>query len=249
MSGSRATNVVKASCLVARHRPWSDACRHKPLRQSRRRELNIKTSTSRTFTLHSGCCDDRAHHDIGGPCLGSLATACCGLCLLSGKERLETLEMDLETETRRAKEKVPLYLVMRQCQGVMTSRQVEESIHDFSDKICAFEEVLSPAVTDADGVPLHNKAIKDKEQAVHFGARRYSQQCTNLSFASSPTAASLWSSSTRCLSCNRTFDDVVKTPGLLYLAMCSLVLLCRTSRKCESSCREASGTGRGVSCG
>ena len=157
--------------------------------------------------------------------------------------------MDLETETRRAKEKVPLYLVMRQCQGVMASRQVEESIHDFSDKICAFEEVLSRAVTDADGVPLHNKAIKDKEQAVHFGARRYSQQCTNLSFASSPTAASLWSSSTRCLSCNRTFDDVVKTPGLLYLAMCSLVLLCRTSRKCESSCREASGTGRGVSCG
>ncbi|CAE7833163.1 unnamed protein product [Symbiodinium microadriaticum] len=72
------------------------------------------------------------------------------------EERLETLEMDLETETRRAKEKV------------------EESIHDFSDKICAFEE-----------------AIKDKEQAVHFGAR--------------------------CLSCNRTFDDVVKTPGSVNL--------------------------------
>eukprot|EP00439_Symbiodinium_sp_Y106_P020962 s9126_g2.t1 len=64
--------------------------------------------------------------------------------------------MDLERETRRAKEKV------------------EESIHDFGDKICAFEE-----------------AIKDKEQAVHFGAR--------------------------CLSCNRTFDDVVKTPGTVNL--------------------------------
>jgi len=72
------------------------------------------------------------------------------------EERLETLEMDLERETRRAKEKV------------------EESIHDFGDKICAFEE-----------------AIKDKEQAVHFGAR--------------------------CLSCNRTFDDVVKTPGTVNL--------------------------------
>ncbi|CAE7228759.1 unnamed protein product, partial [Symbiodinium pilosum] len=76
--------------------------------------------------------------------------------ITSLEERVETLEMDLERETRRAKEKV------------------EESIHDFSDKICAFEEVM-----------------KDKEQAVHFGAR--------------------------CLSCNRAFDDVVKTSGSVNL--------------------------------
>ena len=95
----------------------------------------------------------------------------------------------------------------------MISPQVEESIHDFGDKICAFEEVLSMALTGSDAVTLHDKAIKDKEQAVHFGARRYSQQCMNLSSASSPRVTSFWSSSSRCLSCNRTFDDVVKTPG------------------------------------
>ena len=58
--------------------------------------------------------------------------------------------------------------------------------------------------------------MKDKGQTVHGDALR----CTVQILEAVPRASTKFLESSRCLSCNRTFDDVVKTSGALSVQRC-----------------------------